>query len=161
MPENKKAVEGVGALSTTGDNTKAGSNPQLDSITKSPKMDSEEARILLDAAGGSIVTLQTAHDGIEGMIAEMACDKWDRSSAVWSSLTALRAGKIMERTQWLLSDEADLIAPIDNFSGEDAWKKALGAADPGGVIYGEALPWLRKAFRYGYYQALIDGDGGL
>lgn len=160
MPENKKAVESAATLPTTGDNTNDGINPQLDCTTKSAEMNSEEARVLLDAAGGTIGALQEARNGIEGVVAQMACDRIGKSDA-WSSLMALRAGKIMGRMQELLLDEDVSIAPIDNFSGQDAWEMALDADDPGEVIYSEALPWLRQAFRYGYYQALIDSDGSL
>ena len=119
------------------------------------EMDKQEIDVLL-AAVGSVFWLSAENASPEKKFILEKAGKDDPYGSSW----VFEAGRIVERLRQLLTDDdAPKIAPIEEFPDMDVVQAVQQSKDKQFTMYSEVLPWLQKAFRYGYYQALIDQQG--
>ena len=119
-------------------------------------MDNREMKALMEAAGG---TLGSAKESMEDPAIKYIVQHTCKADP-FAALCAFNAGKIMQRLDGLLGEDAPEIPPLEEFDGgsivslvRDSGPDTDAAVD----VYAAVLPYLRAAFRYGYYQALRDG----
>ena len=118
----------------------------------SAEMDKQEIDVLL-AAVGSVFWLSAENASPEKKFILEKAGKDDPYGSSW----VFEAGRIVERLRQLLADDnSPEIAPIEEFPDMDIVQAVQQSKNKQFTMYSEVLPWLQKAFRYGYYQALID-----
>jgi hypothetical protein len=120
------------------------------------EIDQEEIDFLMNIVGStSHVSMETASPA-KRLIVEKA-GREDLYGASW----VYEAAQVIDRLDsLLLSGSDDRLPPVDDFP-EKAILAALDRAkDKSDVLYNEVLPWLYKAYRYGYYQSIEDRTRG-
>ena len=116
-------------------------------------MDNREMKALMEAAGG---TLGSAKESMEDPAIKYIVQHTCKADP-FAALCAFNAGKIMQRLDGLLGEDAPGIPPLEEFDGGSIVSLVRkGGPNVDADVYAAVLPYLRAAFRYGYYQALQD-----
>ena len=120
----------------------------------SKEIDDEEMRLLAIAAGGTLEEIENDRQGIIGKFAKHAC-----ANDEFGGMLSIRTGVILQRlSEFTEEDDSAIknIQPLNDFPADEIYDKLKGKDDSASELYSLVLPWLKKAFRYGYYHGMID-----